>query len=211
MATVRLGRARARDILYRARDLWVQTNPTKDFSTTFGDKILEELLPKMQQAKESLSTILGSIYRVVEEPIEELRVIRKDSENRRAYRIPLSVKRDIPASIVNYVYGNFEVPLPSEHPVFAHCEEVTEFNKNRENQLNDYEHQVQDLLDNYPTLNQLLTAAPWISKLCDPDDIAKVHKKVDRTGKRKELHQLAEDEGKDLRETILTSSLLGDN
>lgn len=211
MATVRLGRARAHEIRRQAITLWEENNPRKEFSTVFGDKILEELLPKIQQAKESLSNILDSLCKVNEQTIDSIKVVTKDTEESQTFIIPLSKARVIPYNFLNWEYGHFKVPLSFNHPVFKHCNEVSEFNNDREDQFRQYERQVESLLDNYPTLNQLLTAAPWMSKLCDPDDIAKVHEKVDRAGRRKELHQLAEDEGKELRETILTSSLLGDN
>ena len=67
------------------------------------------------------------------------------------------------------------------------------------------------MLDKFPTLNQALRAFPSLEKLCDAEDVRKVHQKVDRTARRNELQEIAEEEGQELKEILLTSSLLGDD
>jgi len=72
---------------------------------------------------------------------------------------------------------------------------------------------LEDLLTQFTTLNQALKAWPGISKLVTSNHMAKVNEKQQRKRKQQKL-KLAADEAvsaANLNNTILTSSLLGDN
>ena len=56
-----------------------------------------------------------------------------------------------------------------------------------------------------------MKAAPYIKDLVPQDKLTKMYEKDDRTARRKELAEVADHELKELRETLLEDSLLGDD
>ena len=63
----------------------------------------------------------------------------------------------------------------------------------------------------FSTLNQLLKAAPYMKDLVPQDKLTKMYEKDDRTARRQELAEVADNELQDLRETLLEDALLGDD
>ena len=70
---------------------------------------------------------------------------------------------------------------------------------------------IQETLDKFHTLNQLLKAAPYVKDLVPQEKLTKMYEKDDRTGRRQELAELADDQLQGLREVILEDALLGDD
>ena len=66
-------------------------------------------------------------------------------------------------------------------------------------------------MERFSTLNQLLKAAPYMKDLVPQDKLTKMYEKDDRSGRRAELAEVAENELQDLRETLLEDALLGGN
>ena len=64
----------------------------------------------------------------------------------------------------------------------------------------------------FTTLNQALKAWPALSKLVEPEKLAKVHEKQQRKRKQEQQKQMADEVVLDneLNKTILTASLIGD-
>ena len=71
---------------------------------------------------------------------------------------------------------------------------------------------VNELLCKFTTLNQALKAWPALSKLVEPEKIAKVHEKQQRKRKQEQQKEIADQVvlDNDLNKTILTASLIGD-
>ena len=85
------------------------------------------------------------------------------------------------------------------------------FNDNLHVKQNAYIRNIREVLDRFSTLNQLLKAAPYVKDLVPQDRLQKMHEKDDRSGRRQEQAEIAENELSELREVLLEDALLGDD
>jgi len=135
-------------------------------------------------------------------------------------QIPLSTERLMPkghsgesnysSSYSQDVIFNFD--RYSDKTVNYLCE-VVEYNYKLEAQRSLAVRKVEDLLEQFTTLNQALKAWPALSKLVEPEKLAKVHEKQQRKRKQDLQKQMADKVVVDneLNKTILSASLLEDD
>ena len=77
--------------------------------------------------------------------------------------------------------------------------------------LYDRKAKLEEVMHRFSTLNQLLKAAPYIKDLVPQEKLTKMYEKDDRSARRKELAEVADNELQDLREVLLEDALLGDD
>ena len=90
--------------------------------------------------------------------------------------------------------------------------ECIEYNSKVKAQREIAGHKVNMLLLKFTTLNQAMKAWPALSKLVEPEKLAKVHEKQQRKRKQEQQKEMADQVvvDNDLNKTILTASLIGD-
>ena len=98
-----------------------------------------------------------------------------------------------------------------DNATFLQCVEVEMYNDRIYEKRREYIQNIRNVLDRFSTLNQLMTAAPYIKDLVPQERIQKMHEVDDRTGRRKEQIEIADTELSELREVLLEDALLGDD
>ena len=88
---------------------------------------------------------------------------------------------------------------------------IENYNKDLSEKESTQIRQLRTAMGNFSTLNQLLKAAPYVKDLVPQEKLTKMYEKDDRTGRRQELAELADDQLQGLREVILEDALLGDD
>ena len=122
----------------------------------------------------------------------------------------LSTSQTVPSTFTDR-YGTFTIQVELDNPCLQHAIQVDNFNNDLRDKAWEYEREVRDLCYQFKTLNQALKHMPALEKLCDPDDIARVHEKVDRNKAEEIMQDVVDDKGQQLKEVLLESSLLGDD
>jgi len=108
-------------------------------------------------------------------------------------------------------YGTIKLEVKPDHPTFVECVGIENYNDSLRKEQNNQRRTLETVMERFSTLNQLLKAAPYLKDLVPQDKITKMHEVDDRSGRRKELAELADGELQGMRETLLESSLLGDD
>ena len=85
------------------------------------------------------------------------------------------------------------------------------FNSNRDRKKREYVNNLDTVLHKFSTLNQLMKAAPYIKDLVPQDRLQKMHEVDDRSGRKREQAEIADNELSELREVLLEDALLGDD
>ena len=140
----------------------------------------------------------------------------KDTDYQKV-RVPLSKEVVVPCHHNNYDPNPLELYFNSSEvaasPALSNITALDLEHKKAKLQMSYEICKLEDLLLQFTTLNQALKAWPGISKLVTSSHMAKVNEKQQRKRKQQKL-KLAADEAvsaANLNNTILTSSLLGDN
>lgn len=115
----------------------------------------------------------------------------------------------VPRFMANYDTLEYEVPPTDE--TIVECMAVRNFNDERDTKKREYRNKLDAVMDRFSTLNQLLKAAPYIKDLVPQEKLTKMYEKDDRSARRKELAEVADNELQDLREVLLEDALLGDD
>lgn len=219
MKTVRLSEQLKRDILKNAEDKFNNANPAKEFPQD-GYAVLQRLgiVDKTNRSKQVFKEIWGQDMslreidniRLVAEPVDE----NDDGEGNYhrgrtlEFAIPCTPTK-VPRFMANYDTLEYEVP-PTDETV-VECMAIRNFNEERDTSKREYRNKLDGVMERFSTLNQLLKAAPYIKDLVPQDKLTKMYEKDDRSGRRKELAEVAENELQDLREVLLEDALLGDD
>ena len=116
----------------------------------------------------------------------------------------------VPQVLVKYG-DTMRVTVEPDDATFLACVEVEMFNDRRYEAEREYRRKLDDVLDRFSTLNQLMKAAPYIKDLVPQERLQKMHEKDDRSERRKEQAELADNELSGLREVLLEDALLGDD
>ena len=216
MKTVRLSQSLQNEILNAAEKKIENTTPPKDYPSD-GYKVLDEhgVIDKVLRTQEMFKTIWK--HNISMSQIDEVRINSTiestdedgyTKEETKSYRLPCS-----PIEVPDFMtsYGSFKLQVPPQDPTLVECMAVEQYNYNLRSNLRQKQHKLEEVMDRFSTLNQLLKAAPYIKDLVPQDKLTKMYEKDDRTARRQELAEIADNELQDLRETLLEDALLGDD
>ena len=147
---------------------------------------------------------------------KEENTIISELDERYRLRIPLSTERLMPKGHDSHgTYSEniiFKFDRHEDKNINYICE-LVEYNYKLEATRKNAVGKVSDLLDKFTTLNQALKAWPALSKLVDPEKLAKVHEKQQRKRTQNIQKEMADKVvvDNDLNKTILSASLIGDS
>ena len=235
MSTVRMSEYLKRDIVRKFEESHKKSKPQMELDVARGDAIYNEYIgSKISTAIEQLSETFGdtvdvedlfpkksSIEVTVPVHVTKLRwdgeEYVKETELDEDYNltVPLSTERKVFYGFSNDGYYGRQIKYNFdryENKDLNYLCEVVEYNS-KLNAIRDLSaKKVEELLDKFTTLNQALKAWPALSKLVEPEKLAKVHEKQQRKRKQEQQKQMADQVvvDNDLNKTILSASLIGD-
>ena len=91
-------------------------------------------------------------------------------------------------------YDELRLDVPCDDPTIVECMAIENYNKDLSEKEATQIRQLRMAMGNFSTLNQLLKAAPYVKDLVPQDKLTKMYEKDDRTGRRQELAELADDQ-----------------
>lgn len=239
MSTVRMSDYLRRDIVNKFEDSHQKSNPKLELDATRGDAIYNRYIgPKVEAAKEAMREHLGDIvdpdamfsktsnltclvpinYTSTSSAYED-EDMTSETELEEDYRIsiPLSTERAVPMGVSTSSYSSSMEHLQYTFNRYEDADlnylcECVEYNSKVKAQRDIAGHKVNMLLLKFTTLNQAMKAWPALSKLVEPEKLAKVHEKQQRKRKQEQQKEMADQVvvDNDLNKTILTASLIGD-
>ena len=227
MSTVRMSERLIDDIKTQARKKFDNTNPTKDLPTDLGESVADryELTNKSLATFKFLNDTWAGLHQ--EELFTYNQIIVNGTESYTDrwgeeqtrdcdFTLDLNTPREAPGFIVsgrNYSdNGYLKVTLPYNDPVLVECISTQKYNRELSDKRYEFINNLEDTMRKFTTLNQALKATDGaIKDLIPQDKIETVYKKDDRTQRAAELAEIASTELTDLKEIILTDSLLGDD
>lgn len=219
MATVRMADKRVDDIVRRAKRKYEEINKPMEADTTLADNLFSDTFssqlklyyqfmldnfPTIEVRQTSVDSITLEYFEPSDREGEEDSLI--DSTR----SVDLSVEQKVPSAFVTK-YGSLRIRVELNDPCLQNAIQVNNFNNDLNDKTWTYEREVRDLCYEFKTLNQALKHMPALEKLCDPDDIARVHEKVDRNKAEEIMQDAVDEKGQQLKEVLLETSLLGDN
>ncbi len=241
MSTVRMSDYLRRDIVNKFEASHEKSKPNLELDTTRGDTIYNRYIgPNVEQAKEGLRNNLGDILDTNQMfgkantlkcsvPLNVTNAVWANMidgtyqsvtnlEEEYRFTIPLSSERIVPMGIDQGSYNtyarevvfNFDRHEDTDLNYLCEC---AEYNYKIEAQRKVASSKVNQLLMKFTTLNQALKAWPALSKLVDPEKLAKVHEKQERKRMQNIQKEMADKVvvDNDLNKTILSASLVGDS
>ena len=217
MKTVRLSQSLKYDIRRAAEKKYDSANPNKEYPDDGMQLFIDE---GYQQKIDATSKHFKDIWgfdmptNIVRDLVISSTVTRTDSDGD-AYEDTHSFTLSLPSIEVPTVlvrYGDsMRVQVKPDNPTFLQCVEVQMFNERRSDKKREYVNNLLTVLDKFSTLNQLMKAAPYVKDLVPQDRLQKMHEVDDRSARKKEQAELAENELSELREVLLEDALLGDD
>lgn len=217
MKTVRLSQSLKYDIRRAAEKKYDSANPNKEYPDDGMQLFIDE---GYQQKVDATSKHFKDVWgfdmptNIVSDLVISSTVTKTDSDGD-AYEDTHSFTLSLPSIEVPTVlvrYGDsMRVQVKPDNPTFLQCVEVQMFNERRSDKKREYVSNLLTVLDKFSTLNQLMKAAPYVKDLVPQDRLQKMHEVDDRSGRKKEQAELAENELSELREVLLEDALLGDD
>ena len=217
MKTVRLSQSLKYDIRRAAEKKYDSANPNKEYPDDGMQLFIDE---GYQQKVDATSKHFKDVWgfdmptNIVSDLVISSTVTKTDSDGD-AYEDTHSFTLSLPSVEVPSVlvrYGDsMRVQVKPDNPTFLQCVEVQMFNERRSDKKREYVSNLLTVLDKFSTLNQLMKAAPYVKDLVPQDRLQKMHEVDDRSGRKKEQAELAENELSELREVLLEDALLGDD
>jgi len=217
MKTVRLSQSLKYDIRRAAEKKYDSANPNKEYPDDGMQLFIDE---GYQQKVDATSKHFKDVWgfdmptNIVSDLVISSTVTKTDSDGD-AYEDTHSFTLSLPSIEVPNVlvrYGDtMRVQVKPDNPTFLQCVEVQMFNDRRSDKKREYVSNLLTVLDKFSTLNQLMKAAPYVKDLVPQDRLQKMHEVDDRSGRKKEQAELAENELSELREVLLEDALLGDD
>tara|TARA_R100000541_G_scaffold142_4_gene527 strand:- start:1578 stop:2231 length:654 start_codon:yes stop_codon:yes gene_type:complete len=217
MKTVRLSQDLKRIISNNARIKYMNAHPQKTYPDSGYDLLVEQdIIGKTERTSALFKQIwnmpmptetaryvvISSAYE--KEPDEDGYV---ESYNRQ-YTFDLQ-DTEVPSMLLKY--DVIKMDVKPDHPTFVECIAIQNYNEKLDNKRGEERRALDSVMERFSTLNQLLKAAPYLKDLVPQEKVSKMHEEDDRSGRRKELAELADGELQGIRETLLESSLLGDD
>ena len=218
MKTVRLSMQLQSDIADAARKKFDNANPKKEYPDD-GYSVMQRLgiIDKVEKTKKMFKDIWDRSM-----PMQTVNYVTLRSEAVEAdddgegneYTRNLSYNLSCPPTEVPKFlcfYDELRLDVPCDDPTIVECMAIENYNKDlsdkRYTQINNLRH----AMASFSTLNQLLKAAPYVKDLVPQEKLTKMYEKDDRSGRRQELAELADDQLQGLREVLLEDALLGDD
>mgnify|MGYP001173026853 CR=1 FL=1 len=218
MKTVRLSQSLTYDIRRAAENKYDSANPKKEYAKDGMQLFIDEgYQQKIDVTSKQFKDVWG-----FDMPVNTVRYLvissqyldSTDDEGNEHYETK-SYTLDLPNVEVPTVlvkYGDeMRVKVDPDNPTFLHCIETEMFNSNRDRKKREYVNNLDTVLHKFSTLNQLMKAAPYIKDLVPQDRLQKMHEVDDRSGRKKEQAEIADNELSELREVLLEDALLGDD
>lgn len=218
MKTVRLSMQLQSDISDAARKKFDNANPKKDYPDD-GYAVIQRLgiVDKIEKTKKMFKDIWDRNMPMQTVNYVTLRseAIESDDDGEgNEYSKKLSYNLSCPSTEVPKFlcyYDELRLDVPCDDPTIVECIAIENYNKDLSDKRYTQVRQLQDAMSNFSTLNQLLKAAPYVKDLVPQEKLTKMYEKDDRTGRRQELAELADDQLQGLREVLLEDALLGDD
>jgi len=225
MKTVRLSEQLKRDIKRNAVEKFEKANPKQTYPAD-GAKLLTKygVIDKVEQTKASFKEIwdrdvpmetvervqLSSTHTVLENEYDYEKSEEVEREVEKTFTYTLNVPDTfVPSFMVDY--RDFKLTVPADDETFLACYQVQVANDNLSEETYAFKRNIEETLDRFHTLNQLIKAAPYIKDLVPDDRLQKMYEKDERGERVKQQAEMAENELKDLREVLLEDKLLGDD
>lgn len=206
------------DITDAARKKFDNANPKKDYPDD-GYSVLQRLgiVDKVEKTKKMFKDIWDRSMPMQTVNYVTLRseaVESDDDGEGNEYSRKLSYNLSCPSTEVPKFlcyYDELRLDVPCDDPTIVECIAIENYNKDLSDKRYTQVRQLQDAMSNFSTLNQLLKAAPYVKDLVPQEKLTKMYEKDDRTGRRQELAELADNQLQGLREVLLEDALLGDD
>jgi len=239
MSTVRMSDYLRRDIVRKFEDSHKKSKPDLELDTTKGNTIYNRYIgSNIEQAKKDLRNSLGNILdtdqifsksntltcsvpltvTTTERALDGTYQSVTNLEEEHRLTIPLSSERIVPMGINQNGYSayarevvfNFDRHEDTDLNYLCEC---VEYNYKIKAQRAIAGSKVNQLLLKFTTLNQALKAWPALSKLVEPEKLAKVHEKQERKRMQNIQKEMADKVvvENDLNKTILSAALIGDS
>jgi hypothetical protein len=218
MATVRMSQRLKQNMLENAIEQWRKVNPKKkpssSLATTFFQNKIEPTLTKLEQSISSLDITSRFMSRKSLFETKQINSIRFTMDEKPSMKVDLVTPIKAPDMLI-HSYSSFidvaVLPEDMNDPCIKDILNVLNYNKSLEEKLDEYRANLKHVFVQFPTLNQALRIMPELSEFVNDSEVMeKVHKKVDRKQQIKELQEVSKEKGDQIRQTILSSSLLGD-
>ena len=219
MKTVRLSRNLQEDITRVAETKFKNANPEKEYPQD-GYSVMQRLgvIDKTERTKKMFADIWERTLPTQSIDSIQLRseAIEKEDDNGEvsSYTRKMSYTLRCPSTDVPKFlcyYDDLRLDVPCDDPTIVECITIENFNSDLRQKRRNYVRQLEDVMDKFSTLNQLIKAAPYIRDLVPQDKLTKMHEVDDRSGRRAELAEVADTELQELREVLLEDALLGDD
>ena len=233
MSTVRMSDYLRRDICRAFEESHKKSKPEMELDVARGDAIYNEYIgPKVEQVQTALADTFGNMFDTNQMfskkntlqcivPLNVTRHYGGDTETELdeeyALQVPLSTERLVPMGIDQGSYNNYTKEIRwsfdrYENKDLNYLCECVEYNYKIRALREQSKNKVDGLLRKFTTLNQALKAWPALSKLVEPEKLAKVHEKQQRKRKQEQQKEIADQVvlDNDLNKTILSASLIGD-
>ena len=206
------------DMLRNALEQWKKVNPEKEpspsLATTFFQNKIEPTLTKLEHSITSLNIRPRFKSRRSSFETKQVNSIRFTMDESPSMQVDLVTPIKAPDILVHAYSSSIDVsvlPEDMDDPCIKDLLNVLNYNKSLAEKLDEYRVNLKHVLGQFPTLNQALRIMPELSEfITDSEVMEKVHKKVDRKQQIKELQEVSKEKGDQIRQTILSSSLLGD-
>ena len=225
MKTVRLSEQLKHDIKKNALEKFEKANPKQTYPAD-GAKLLTKygVMDKVEQTKTSFKEIwdrpvpmetvervqLSSTHTVLENEYDYEKSEEVEREVEKTFTYTLNVPdTSMPSFMVDY--RDFKLVVPADDETFLACYQVQVANDNLNEETRTFRRNIEETLEKFHTLNQLIKAAPYIKDLVPDDRLQKMYEKDERGERVKQQAEMAENELKDLREVLLEDKLLGDD
>ena len=230
MATVRMSQRLISEMVSAAMRKFEKQYPEKEFPILFGDSIASslKLYEKSIASQQSMQNIWGEVAKHFDGTFEvsairissTIKATGTDEEDKeynhydktKEYTLALSTPLSIPDFLPNVSYECMRLKVEPTNEIFVQCYAIDQENRAISDKRYEFRRQTRATLNEFTTLNQALKATNGAyAALVDQETMTKVMKKDDRSARNAELAVIAENELSELREVLLTDSLLGDN
>ena len=233
MSTVRMSDYLRRDIVRAFEESHKKSKPEMELDVARGDSIYNEYIgPRIEQLQTAVQDAFCSMFDTNQlfskkntlqctVPLTVTKYYNdgKETELEESYalQVPLSTERLVPMGIDAGSYSTYAKEIIWDFDRYENKDlnylcECVEYNYKIRALREESKDKVNELLCKFTTLNQALKAWPALSKLVEPEKIAKVHEKQQRKRKQEQQKEIADQVvlDNDLNKTILTASLIGD-
>lgn len=218
MATVRMSMRLLEEIEAAATEKFNNTHDFKKQEATNGDSAFDvHVKPNLEKFTKALEESFGSLVDIKYKEINKIKLHSKTTdedgdERHRDFEVPMSYSTNVPEILARSYYSEaIDLHVSPTDSHFINALQIDMHNSNLAKKRREFVGKIQTTLKEFTTLNAALKAFPSLKDLVKDEYIQKVHEKVNRTQKQKEMKEFAEDQLSDLQEVLLTDKLLGDD